>query len=399
MADDECEHSCERTAPDTIIPVPLPEGSYEFSHPEGDLNIDLRGFPGNACSTDFDDSNNSEDFEVYTTSRAAAVVLDPCTQTVLNNCLANLDWFSSRYGTGYGRLEVIGHIGTSRLDFRFGRVVADRTVTLLESDVRQRLRDSVSQARARTNNNPSTTTVYPDTDFVDDTAASVPGRKRYNRARDEKVPVYPKRVTLGQLEWLKQVNLYGSTFRVNKSWHYHDRAIDIAWIGWNDATLERPIQRRASRPCRGRSDVQSGTAAYRRMVAVEACLRKYFGTVVNRNYDSAHWNHFHVDDGPCVGLNLGLSTHVMFIKDCIEAFTDVRLSGDGDEFGVHNGSYDDDARDGYNTLLSDLGMERLVPEMFGSHYWLFLNYIMMHGFANERAGQYRYGDHATAPIA
>ncbi|WP_419855385.1 hypothetical protein [Candidatus Poriferisodalis sp.] len=190
-----------------------------------------------------------------------------------------------------------------------------------------------------------------------------------------------------------------STFKVKKSWHYHERAMDIAWIGWNNATLERPIQRRASRPCRGRSDVQSSTAAYRRMVAVEACLRKYFGTVINRNYDSAHWNHFHVDDGPCVGLNLRYSSHVRFIKDCVEAFTDVRLSEDGDQFGVHNRQYDSDARAGYMTLMSDLGMERLTPERYSSHYWLFLNYIMMHGFADERAGRYRYGDHATSPVA
>ncbi|WP_419932388.1 extensin family protein [Candidatus Poriferisodalis sp.] len=394
MADDKCEHVCGVTAPDTIIPVPFAEGRYEFSHPDTNLNVDLRGFSGTACSADFDDNNNSEDFRDYTVSPPAAVVLDPCTQGVLNNCLANLDWFSSRYGTGYGRLEVIGHIGVSRFDFRFSRVVAGKTVTLYESDVRQRLRDSVSQAQNNANGDTSTTIVYPDTDFIDDTAVPVPGRSRGNSTA-----VYPKRVTARQLEWLRQVDLYGSTFRVNRSWHYHDRAIDIAWIGWNDATLERPIQRRAARPCRGRSDVQSGTAAYRRMVAVEACLRKYFGTVLNRNHDSAHWNHFHVDDGPCVGLNLGKSSHVKFIKDCVEAFTDVRLSGDEDQLGVHDGGYDDKARDGYMTLMSDLGMERLAPETYSSHYWLFLNYIMMHGFANERAGHYRYGDFAAAPVA
>ena len=395
MSDDECGHSCGEDTPDTIMPVPLPEGNYEFGHPNADLNIDLRYFSPDACRVDFDDDNNSEDFSDYTASSPGPVVLNPCTHSVLDNCFANLDWFSSRYGTGYGRLEVIGHIGTSRRDYRFSRVVANETVTLRESDVRQKLRESVKTAKEKTNSSASTMTVYPDTDFVADTAESVPGRSG----------VYPKRVTPRQLEWLKQVDLYGSTFKVNKSWHYHERAIDIAWIGWNNATLERPIQRRASRPCRGRSDVQSSTAAYRRMVAVEACLRKYFGTVINRNYNSAHWNHFHVDDGPCVGLNLKQSTHIKFIKDCVEAFTDVRLSGDGDQFGVHDFGvhdqrrYDSDARSGYMTLMSDLGMERLAPERYSSHYWLFLNYIMMHGFADERAGRYRYGDHATSPVA
>lgn len=43
-------------------------------------------------------------------------------------------------------------------------------------------------------------------------------------------------------------------------------------------------------------------------------------------------------------------------------------------------------------LLSDLGMECLDPVQYLNHYHIFLDFIMMHGFADERAGTYRWGD-------
>lgn len=375
MSKETCDHLCGAAAPVTIIPVPLAEGSYRFRDPEGALEVDLRTLAGSACAAGFSE-NSSENFVDYNASDPNTPTLHPCLHGKLDNCIANLDWFSSRYGIGYGRLEVMGYSGISRPTFRFRRVVAGKTVTLYEEDVRKRLLDSVTKAKKNVASTTSTPVVYPATDFGSSSK---------------------KFVTDRQLDWLRQANIYGSTFSVKGSWHYHDRAIDITWIGWNNATLERPIQRRASRPCRGRSDVQSSATAYRRMVAVEACLRKYFGTVLNRNYDDDHVDHFHVDDGGCVGLNLGLKTHVMFLQDCIEAFTDVRLSKD--ELGRHFGTYDASTKEGYRVLKSDLGMERLAPETYNSHYWLFLSYMMMHGFADSRAGLYRYGETATSPIA
>ncbi|WP_420608990.1 extensin family protein [Candidatus Poriferisodalis sp.] len=382
MTKEACDHSCGRDAPVTIVPVPSTEGAYRFRDPEGDLKVDLRSLTGSACAAGFNE-NSSEDFGDYNASDPKAPTIHPCLHSILDNCIANLDWFSSRYGIGYGRLEIIGYSGVSRPDFRFKHAVDGKTVTLYEANVRERLSKSVAEARKHAATATSTkgdtatptTVIYPAIDFVDN------GQKR---------------VTQRQLEWLRRADIYGSTFAVKGSWHYHDRAIDITWIGWNEATLERPIQRRAARPCRGRSDVQSSTAAYRRMVTVEACLRKFFGTVLNRNYDDDHADHFHVDDGACVGFNLGLKSHVVFLQDCIEAFTDVRLSKDN--LGRHFGTYDATTKKGYRALMSDLGMERLQPEKYGSHYWLFLNYIMMHGFANERAGFYRYGDTTTSPI-
>ncbi len=374
MSREACDHVCGRTTPATIKPVPSTEGAYTFRDPAGSLNVDLRVLEGGVCAVDFDE-NSSEDFSDYKASAPTTPTLHPCLHGILDNCIANLDWFSSRYGAGYGRLEAIGYSGISRPDFRFSGVVAGKTQMLDELEVKEKLRETVAKAKGDENSAAATTVVYPATDF------------RHGNQ---------KRVTKEQLEWLRQADIYGSTFGVKRSWHYHDRAIDITWVGWNNATAEQPIQRRASRPCRGRSDVQSSTIAYRRMVAVEACLRKFFGTVLNRNYNNDHADHFHVDDGACVGFNLGLKTHVMFLQDCIEAFTDMRLSKD--RLGRHFGVYGTATKKGYRTLMSDLGMERFEPEKYGSHYWLFLNYIMMHGFANERAGVYRYGDTATSPI-
>ncbi|MDE0268606.1 MAG: hypothetical protein OXI96_06175 [Acidimicrobiaceae bacterium] len=39
-------------------------------------------------------------------------------------------------------------------------------------------------------------------------------------------------------------------------------------------------------------------------------------------------------------------------------------------------------------------MECLHPAKYVSHYMLFLDYVMMHGFADAPAGTYRWGDGA-----
>ena len=171
--------------------------------------------------------------------------------------------------------------------------------------------------------------------------------------------------------------------KVSPSWHYEARALDIKWVGWRE---DGDGERRATRPCDGYAEAGSSTARYRRLVAVEAGLRKWFGTVLNRHFDN-HDNHFHVDCGDHVHLNLRFthkrSSHASFIQDCIDAFTDYRV-------GDHDGMYDSVTRAGYLGLLSDLGMDSLNPISNVNEYYLFLDYIMMHGFANKRAGFWRW---------
>ena len=170
---------------------------------------------------------------------------------------------------------------------------------------------------------------------------------------------------------------------ISPSWHYEARALDIKWIGWRE---ENSSMRRASRPCDGFAEVDSGSARYRRLVAVEAGLRKWFGTVLNRHWKN-HDNHFHVDCGDHVHLNLRStrrrSSHASFIQDCVDAFTDYRV-------GDHDGIYGTKTKVGYLGLLSDLGMDRLDPVSNVNEYYLLLDYIMMHGFANKRAGFWRW---------
>jgi len=172
--------------------------------------------------------------------------------------------------------------------------------------------------------------------------------------------------------------------KISASWHYHGRAFDISWIGWEgDGTGKNRL---ASRPCNGSVEAASSSAQYRRLVAVEAGLRKWFGTVLNRNW-TGHNDHFHVDCGSPVHLNLDVRHRATswgyFVQSCVEALTDFQI-------GRHDGIYGAVSEQGYETLLSDLGMSRLEPHRNVNEYYLFLDYVMMHGFGNRRAGHHRW---------
>lgn len=94
-----------------------------------------------------------------------------------------------------------------------------------------------------------------------------------------------------------------------KSLHCMGKALDIGWITWSGNVH--------SRPCNGPEEVNN-TTSLRRLVAVEAGLRKRFGFVLNRhigNIDpnkgaitegpkSPHRNHFHVEAGCGTGLRV-----------------------------------------------------------------------------------------------
>lgn len=203
-----------------------------------------------------------------------------------------------------------------------------------------------------------------------------------------------------------------------RTYHNVGRALDIAWIQW--------VGGHTSKPQVAESEVFDSNrlwkpTTHRRLVAVEAGLRKWFGYVLNRYIGrpeldaslpraegpkSEHHNHFHADNACHVALRVvrsSLDTQKKpttaanaqprwirscnyFVQDCINAFTDERVSYDG--------QWDGETDHGYETLLSDLGMECLNPVQYVNHYMLFLDYIMMHGFANKPAGYFRWGDNA-----
>ena len=69
----------------------------------------------------------------------------------------------------------------------------------------------------------------------------------------------------------------GGTLRdimTGPSFHYHGKAIDIWWVGWENQQQGGSVVHTAARPCNGADEVSSGLTAHRRLVAVEAGLRK-----------------------------------------------------------------------------------------------------------------------------
>lgn len=374
-------HNCVERAPKTIVPSGTIESvtsgeesnKYTFVDPENRFEVDLRYWEdARICDL------ISEDYADFQLASAGAVTMHPSMHELLNNCIANINWFSTTYGNGYGDIEVIAHTGAERDWFTFSGApnVIRPGETWVTADVKRYLSQGVR-----------------DGSYAGPTSISNTG------------------LTEAQWGWLRDQSRLGMGFKINGSWHYHDRAFDIHWIGWRPASGPAGAGRRASRPCDGIDEANSTVEAYRRLVAVEAGLRKYFGTVLNRNWPN-HVNHFHVDNGPCVGLELNeearyKSSDVMFIQSCIEAFTDVLINKDGKHQGFYGATRSSEHREqgrltkeGYRILLSDLGMESLNPETSISHYYLLLDLIMMHGFANERAGVHRWaGIEASWPPA
>ncbi len=199
--------------------------------------------------------------------------------------------------------------------------------------------------------------------------------------------------------------MYGSSQYGNLSWIGHDggkagsirdtfhnvgKALDIKWIEWAGVHRSNPTE--AALEVHDSNENWQPTT-HRRLVAVEAGLRKWFGYVLNRGIRD-HDNHFHVDTGCDVALRIrrgsraraSMSCHY-FIQDCINAFTAIRTSYDG----IWGAS----SEQAYQILLSDLGMECFDPVKYINHYMLLLDYIMMHGLADQPAGTFRWGDTAV----
>lgn len=206
----------------------------------------------------------------------------------------------------------------------------------------------------------------------------------------------------GDIAWIGHIG--GPPGSRRSTYHNTGHALDIVRIQWSGGN--------ASHPHDGVSEVHDDRGnwlqtRHRRLVAVEAALRKYFGYVLNRYIGdpskntegpgSPHKNHFHVDNGcerslridrmhlenpPRLGRSVR-SCHY-FVQDCINAFTDLEVAYDG--------LWGSATEQGYLTLLGDLGMECLDPSRFLTHYLLFLDYIIVHGLDDATAGTHRWGD-------
>ncbi|WP_419944623.1 hypothetical protein [Candidatus Poriferisodalis sp.] len=172
-----------------------------------------------------------------------------------------------------------------------------------------------------------------------------------------------------------------------RTFHNVGRAIDIKGIDWAGGQIFRP--------CAGNEEMTPLTR-YRWLVGVEASLRKYFGNVLPRGYPS-HADHYHADDGCPVGFSTAKETNRLFARDCIRAFTSNPLSI---KYDSRDWDADDDNTDAdesgtdtraLNALLAAMGMDCFDINRNVSEFLIFLDYIMMHAFADQSAGHYRWG--------
>lgn len=314
-------------------------------------------------------------FEQKADDEASSLNIHSDLHELIDSFVINTNFFSHTYGSGYGEMQFLGHWGggTRPIQYKVSKVeLPSRKKSFIRSMPRSEVLKMLKRELPEgVEGIPAVPETYDPVGLSNDQLAHVNA-------------VY-KAQNLEEYTQIKE-----RLVEVSPSWHYHTKALDIFWIGWRGTptgAIERPV---ASRPCNGFGEAAFSLTAYRRLVAVEAGLRKWFGRVINRGI-SQHHNHFHVDTGRAIAMDAGpngTESTNRFVQDCIRAFTDVQPSYDGDwGSAVEPLSL---TEEGYRTLMSDLGMESLNPMSNSGAYLLFLDYIMMHGFADARAGTFRW---------
>ena len=99
----------------------------------------------------------------------------------------------------------------------------------------------------------------------------------------------------GSIDWIGHIGTGPGDD--DPSYHWAFAAIDISHVHWAGGNISEPHE------ASGEVHSEDGSwvpTTHRRMLAVEACLRKWFGYVLNRNI-RGHHNHFHVDLGTVPG--------------------------------------------------------------------------------------------------
>ncbi len=64
-------------------------------------------------------------------------------------------------------------------------------------------------------------------------------------------------------------------------------------------------------------------------LGIEAVLRRHFGTVLSYDYNRAHQDHFHFDNGTPVKFKSAAKSHVIFIQNVIALVYQTRVGRDG----------------------------------------------------------------------
>lgn len=99
-----------------------------------------------------------------------------------------------------------------------------------------------------------------------------------------------------------------------KSLHHKNRAFDLDGLLFEDGT-----------------NWVANTFPQRRQIylGMEAVLRRYFGVVLAYDYNRAHEDHFHFDDGLAPGLSTRAKSHVIFLQNVVTFVYHTPVGRDG----------------------------------------------------------------------
>ena len=64
-------------------------------------------------------------------------------------------------------------------------------------------------------------------------------------------------------------------------------------------------------------------------LAIESILRRHFGTVLSYDYNAAHQDHFHFDNGRAPGFKINAKSHVIYLQNVIFFVYDIPIGRDG----------------------------------------------------------------------
>lgn len=64
-------------------------------------------------------------------------------------------------------------------------------------------------------------------------------------------------------------------------------------------------------------------------LGIESIMRKHFGTVLNYNYNKAHHDHLHIDDGTAIGFNADSRSKVLYVQAALTHVLELQVAIDG----------------------------------------------------------------------
>lgn len=150
--------------------------------------------------------------------------------------------------------------------------------------------------------------------------------------------------------------------------HNRARGLDLCQIRFTDGSW---IDMNASHAMNGTHQ--------RRYLAVAANLRRYFGTVLTRHYNSAHRDHIHVDDLTAVApLRTDKRTDTTLVQSAANLLAGAGLAVDG-VWGSRTEA-------AYRRLLDAFGMACTDPKRSVHHAQVFLSVVTSTAMADRAAG-------------